>query len=155
VQVKYTGTTVEIFSKDLRLATHRRLYGPKGQYSTVLAHMPPEHQAYLEWDDKRFLSWALAIGPCTHKVVKGILDASKIKQQAFKSCMGLLKLADRYSKPLLEQAAQTALAFSKRPSYKTVHKILLAQVEDKHVKSDVQEDTHAFTRGAHYYGDER
>lgn len=155
VQVKYTGTTVEIFSKDLRLATHRRLYGPKGQYSTVLAHMPPEHQAYLEWDDKRFLSWALAIGPCTHKVVKGILDASKIKQQAFKSCMGLLKLADRYSKPLLEQAAQTALEFSKRPSYKTVHKILLAQVEDKHVKSDVQEDTHAFTRGAHYYGDER
>lgn len=157
VQVKYTSRTVEIFSKDLRIASHLRLYGAKGQYSTVLSHMPPEHQAYLEWDAPRFLNWALAIGPSTHAVVKGILDRAKVKQQAFKSCMGLLKLADRYSKQLLEQAAVTALEFSQRPSYKTVHKVLLAHLEHQgdHVTERQETTTHAFTRGATYYGEER
>lgn len=96
VQVKCTANTVEVYQDHIRIASHLRLYGRKGQYSTVKAHMPPEHQAYLEWDDKRFLAWARSIGPSTLGVVKGILDASKIKQQAFRSCMGLLKLADRY-----------------------------------------------------------
>ena len=44
VDVRLTDTIVEIFFKNERIASHRRLIGRPGQYSTVQAHMPKEHQ---------------------------------------------------------------------------------------------------------------
>ncbi len=154
VQVKCTAHTIEIYQGDTRIASHLRLLGRKGQYSTVEAHMPPDHQEYLAWDDKRFLAWAKTIGPATLQVISGILDASKIKQQAFRSCMGILKLADRYSATRLENACLKALDFSHRPSYKTVHNILKADENQKANKASGQAlevNSHAFTRGANHY----
>ena len=40
VDVRITDTTVEIFYNHNRIASHRRLYGRSGQYSTVTEHMP-------------------------------------------------------------------------------------------------------------------
>ena len=40
VDVRITDTTIEIFKDHRRIASHRRLYGRPGQYSTVLEHMP-------------------------------------------------------------------------------------------------------------------
>ena len=48
VDVRITDTTVEIFYNHNRIASHRRLYGRSGQYSTVTEHMPQEHQKYLD-----------------------------------------------------------------------------------------------------------
>ena len=39
VDVRVTAKTVEIFYKQERIASHKRLYGRKGQYSTVTDHM--------------------------------------------------------------------------------------------------------------------
>ena len=58
VQVKCTANTVESYQGDIRIASHHRLWGRKGQYSTIESHMPPDHQEYLTWDEKRFLAWA-------------------------------------------------------------------------------------------------
>ena len=58
VDVRITDTTVEIFYNHNRIASHRRLYGRSGQYSTVTEHMPQEHQKYLEWNGDRFRKWA-------------------------------------------------------------------------------------------------
>ena len=49
VDVKVTDTTIEIFYNHNRIASHRRLKGRPGQYSTVTEHMPEDHQKYLEW----------------------------------------------------------------------------------------------------------
>ena len=49
VDVRVTNKTIEIFYNHNRIASHRRLYGRKGQYSTVTEHMPESHQQYLEW----------------------------------------------------------------------------------------------------------
>lgn len=49
VDVRVTDTGIEIFYNHSRIASHRRLYGRKGQYSTVTEHMPADHQKYLEW----------------------------------------------------------------------------------------------------------
>ncbi len=155
VQVKCTANTVEVYQGDIRIASHLRLWGRKGQYSTVETHMPPNHQEFLIWDEKRFLEWAKTIGPATLGVIQGILNASKIKQQSFKSCMGILKLADRYSVARLENACLKALDFSHRPSYKTVHNILKADENQKRNGTsgqDVEVNPHAFTRGANHYG---
>ena len=47
VDVRVTDTIIEIFYNYNRIASHRRLYGRKGQYSTVTEHMPADHQKYL------------------------------------------------------------------------------------------------------------
>ena len=68
VDVRITDTTIEIFKDHSRIASHRRLYGRPGQYSTVLEHMPPDHQKYLELNGDRFRKWAETIGINTCKV---------------------------------------------------------------------------------------
>lgn len=90
VDVRLTKNMVEVFYNQNRIASHRRLYGHPGQYSAVEAHMPKDHQKYLQWDGERFVSWAESIGPATAIIVRGILKAHKIQQQGYKSCMGLL-----------------------------------------------------------------
>ena len=155
VSVKVTQNSISVFSGQTRICTHRRLHGRLGQYSTVIEHMPPDHQKYLEWDDDRFLKWATQIGPCTRSVVSAILDHFKVKQQGYRSCMGLLKLSERQSEKRLEAACQRALSFSQTPSYKIVQTILKTD-QDKLVvsaeeKPEVQ-PLHAFTRGASHYG---
>ena len=73
VDVRVTDTTIEIFYHHDRIASHRRLHGRSGQYSTVTAHMPDDHQKYLEWNGDRFRRWADQIGPNTRKAVDAIL----------------------------------------------------------------------------------
>ena len=91
-----------------RIASHLRLQGRPNQYSTVEEHMPPDHQAYLQWNGERFLRWAEQIGQHTAAVVRLFLSAHKVEQQGYKSCMALLKLADRYSPQRLESACRKA-----------------------------------------------
>ena len=68
IDVRITETTIEIFYNHNRIASHRRLYGRSGQYSTVTEHMPQNHQKYLEWNGDRFHRWADSIGINTSKV---------------------------------------------------------------------------------------
>ena len=69
VDVKVTDTTIEIFYNHNRIASHRRLKGRPGQYSTITEHMPEDHQKYLEWNGDRFRKWAERIGINTYTVV--------------------------------------------------------------------------------------
>lgn len=87
--------------------------------------MPEGHQQYLKWDGARFVQWAEKIGPSTATTVRSILSAHKIEQQGYRSCMGLLKLADRYSVERLENACTRALSFTPQPSFKSVKNILI------------------------------
>ena len=117
--------------------------------------MPEDHQKYLQRDGERFIRWAESIGPATAITVKGILSSHKIQQQGYKSCMGLLKLADKYSVTRLENACVRALQFTPQPSYKSIKNILvtgqdkleIAPAEKKPVNNE-----YGFTRGAEYYG---
>ena len=94
VDVKVTDTTIEIFYNHNRIASHRRLKGRPGQYSTITEHMPEDHQKYLEWNGDRFRKWAERIGINTYTVVNAILTSKRVEQQTYRSCMGLLKLTD-------------------------------------------------------------
>ncbi len=160
VDVRVTGTTIEIFYSNNRIASHRRLYGRKGQYSTITEHMPASHQQYLEWNGDRFRKWAERIGTGTYQVVDGILNSKRVEQQSYRSCMGLLKLADKYSVDRLEAACTKALSFTATPSYKSIKNILdtgndRASPSNKGLAPDAQvtstQNSHALTRGADYY----
>ena len=155
VDVRLTRTTVEIFFAGTRIASHLRLHGRPNQYSTVEEHMPPDHQAYLQWNGERFIRWAEQIGQHTAAVVRLFLSAHKVEQQGYKSCMALLKLADRYSPQRLESACRKALSYTTSPSLKSVQSILKSG-QDKPFTEDApakpeEPKAHKFTRGAGYY----
>ena len=97
VDVKVTDTTIEIFYSHNRIASHRRLKGRHGQYSTITEHMLKDHQKYLEWNGDRFRKWAERISINTYTVVNAMLASKRVEQQTYRSCMGLLKLAEKYS----------------------------------------------------------
>jgi len=154
VDVRLTKNMLEVFYNQNRIASHRRLYGHPGQYSTVETHMPEDQQKYLQWDGGRFIRWAESVGPATAVTVKGILSSHKIQQQGYKSCMGLLKLADKYSVTRLENACVRALSFTPQPSYKSIKNILVTgqdELEIAPAEKKPANNEYGFTRGAEYY----
>jgi hypothetical protein len=81
VDVRVTRHVLEVFFEGSRICSHVRLYGRQGQYSTQEAHMPPNHQQYVQWNGEHFRKWAAKIGPNTAAVVEGILTTYKVEQQ--------------------------------------------------------------------------
>ena len=110
--------------------------------------MPPEHQKYVQWNGERFIHWAGKVGSNTQVAVQVILSS-------YKSCMGLLKLADKYTPERLENACKRALEYTPRPSLKNIQAIL-ASGQDKAIPEQstatVSSSLYGFTRGADYYG---
>ena len=155
VDDRITENIIEVFYNHNRISSHKRLFGRKGQYGTIIEHMPQEHQKYLEWDGNRFRKWAEEIGISTYKAVDAILTSKRVEQQTYKSCMGLLKLADRYSRGRLEAACEKALSFTLSPSYKSIKNIIVTGIiEGKSTHEDQLQTTNNYgiTRGANYYG---
>jgi transposase len=151
VYIRATESTIEVFFKNRRVASHRRVNSP-GRHTTVAEHMPPSHQKYQEWSPDRFITWAHTIGPHTAQLVQAMFDSRKHPQQAYRSCMGILRLAKRYSDERLEAACQRALAAGIH-SYKGVKNILdakLDQVDPEEPVTTVPTD-HENIRGQTYY----
>jgi len=147
---------LEIYYQGTRICSHKRLYGRRGQYDTFPDHMPLNHQLYSQWNAERFLKWAAGIGSATKEVIQKLFDTYRVEEQAYKGCLSLLKLADRYSAERLENACQIALTHIPSPRYKNIRLILEAGQDKK--ESSTTKNTpdassqHAFLRGASYYG---
>lgn len=158
VDVRLTRSMVEVFFGGNRICSHVRLYGRPNQYSTNEEHMPPDHKKYVQWNGPRFVSWASKIGPNTTIVIKAILSSYKIEQQGYKSCLALLKLADKYSVDRIEAACAKALTYTPQPSFKNIKGILASgqdvSATNAHEKAS-SSSLYGFTRGADYYGGNR
>lgn len=156
VDVRLTRQVLEVFYQNTRICSHPRIYGRIGQYSTNEIHMPEGHKAYVSWNAERFVSWSRKIGPHTEATVQAILAAHKIEQQGYRSCMGLLKLADKYSAARLEAACKKALSYTPHPSLKSVSTILSTgqdKIADGPVPAPSPDSLRfGFTRDAAYYG---
>lgn len=158
VDIRLTRNVIEVFFQGNRICSHPRLHGYPGQYSTTVEHMPDDHQKYTSWNAERFLSWAKSIGPNTEVVIRAIFASHKVEQQGYRACMGLLKLADKYSIQRLESACARALTYTPRPGFKSIQTILQSgsdQITQENLVQDKPEtNPHGFTRGAAYYGGE-
>jgi transposase len=109
ITARLTTTTVECFYQGTRVASHVRNYR-KGAHTTLPEHMPVAHQKYLNWTPGRFLNWALEIGPATRDLVQHLLNHKAHPEQSYRTCLGLLALAKRYTNARLEAACCRALA---------------------------------------------
>ena len=151
VYVRATQATIEILYNNKRVASHRRVKSP-GRHTTVSEHMPPAHQKYLEWSPERLTHWAQTIGPHAAQLVQVLLDSRQHPEQAYRSCLGLLRLGDRYGQERLEAACRRALPAG-ICSYKGVKNILDAKLDqvEPDESSAVVPDTHENIRGQDYY----
>jgi transposase len=160
VNVRLTKRLVEVFFAGNRVASHPRLYGRPGQYSTCEEHMPKNHREYVAWNGERFLSWAGKIGAHAKTIVQIFISRNQIEQQGYKACIrhlcrALLKLSDTYSASRLEKACARALSFTERPSLKTIQIILKSGQDnlptDEPVSNLPETSGSRFTRGREYY----
>jgi hypothetical protein len=152
VDIRITRTAIEVFYGGNRIASHVRLYGKIGQYSTLPEHMPEDHRKYIQWNAERFIAWAEDVGVSKAIVVKAILDSKKIIEQAYKPCRSLQKFADKYSISRLEASCKRALTYTPAPSVKIIGSIL-ATGQDKIVSEQPVKlsSPQGLVRGAEYY----
>jgi transposase len=152
VDVRLTAHCVECFSKGQRISSHRRSF-LKGQHTTVIAHMPPAHQAYVDWTPERLVRWAEQSGPATAQLVATILATRIHPLQGFRSCLGIMRLGKAYGAERLDAACSRALALQAH-SYKSVASILRHGLDQQPLTPDrVSPPTilHANIRGPQYY----
>lgn len=157
VEARCTVTTIEIFHKRKRVASHRRSYHAHGA-TTSREHMPKAHQRYAEWTPSRILTWAGQTGPSTRDLVEKILQSRKHPEQGFRSCLGLLRLGKTYGPDRLEAACIRALAVGAR-SYQSVKSILktgldrqpLPDLPDQQTNQQLDIADHENIRGSDYY----
>ena len=125
VQVVYTSREVEVYYQNKRIALHQRSRLPYS-YTTLPGHMPPAHRHYLEqrgWTAEYFLDKARQVGPCCLAAIEQILSTKLFIEQTYNSCLGLLRLVNKYSAARLEAACCRALR-GHRINYTIIHNIL-------------------------------
>lgn len=153
LHIRLTAHTVEAFFKGERVLAHVRSYVLYA-HTTLKEHMPPAHQKYLEWTPSRIVSWAEKIGPQTALLVQKIIDSRTHPEQAYRSCLGILRLEKHYPKERLEKAAARAVKFSAL-SFRSLRKILNSGLdrleEDSQQAPDSLLPTHENIRGPRYY----
>jgi transposase len=151
LDVRLTPTTIEAFFKNRRVASHVRSF-LKGRFTTLPEHRPPQHQNYLKWTPERIIGWTQKIGPHTALAAQEILKSKEYPEQGFRACLGLIRLADRYSPQRLEAACLRASQI-KSHSYKSIKSILKTGLDRQTLMTDPQSLTlnHPHIRGQEYY----
>ena len=153
LDVRTTSSTVEIFHKSRRVASHIRLSGER-RCSTKPEHMPSSHRAHAEWTPSRLLRWARKHGPETEMLVERIMKDRPHPEQGFRSCLGIMRLGKKYGEQRLERACSRALRLGSY-SYRTVKNILSSGVEQLPLPGEMgsrpKAPIHENIRGGSYY----
>jgi transposase len=151
VEIRATLTTVEIFHRGERVASHPR---SREAYhaTTVAAHRPKSHQQHLAWPPSRLLQWAQCVGPATAQLFAEILKSKPHPEMGYRSCLGILRLGQRYSNERLEAAAARAVSTG-ACSYRSVKSILEHGLDRQPLEAPAARPSldHSNLRGAAYF----
>ncbi len=132
LDVRLTAHTVECLYRGQRVASHVR--SPlKGRHTTADEHRPEKHRRMGQCTPERFVRWAETVGPHTATLITTVLGSRRHPQQALRSCLGILRLANSYGDARLEAAARRALAIpafaGTGHSYRSVESILTHRLD--------------------------
>ena len=153
VDIRTTSTMVEVLYHGGRVAAHKRFQTRQHDPIVVPEHMPPEHRAYLNYNEEGFRTWAAEVGPMTGKVVEHFLNSGRAPEQGYKSCASLTRLKKRYGAARLEHACEYLLSFSSSPSIRNLSSILKNGQDEPQLKEkpDKPEPSYGITRGPAYF----
>ena len=150
--VRISAAVIEVFVRGRRVASHPRS-AQVGRHTTIDAHMPANHRAHLAWSPGRIVAWGEQAGPSTGAFVSAILAGRTHPAQGFRSCLGVLRLGDRYGHERLEAACARALAAG-AIGYRSVDSILKSGLDRAPLPGAAPVRPrldHANVRGATYY----
>lgn len=117
VDVRLSDSRVAVMSGGEAVAEHGRLWGRKGQHSTLVEHMPSAHAAMdSPWSPGRFSSWAHRMGAERGATVGRLLASRPVVGQAFVPARNILGLSKAYSPELLERACARPNALGAVPA---------------------------------------
>lgn len=111
VQIVYDIYNVEIYLNSVRIACHRRNYHRSG-HTTLAEHLPPQQNHFTRmkgWDREYFVNKASLTGPNTVAAITKILDQKIYIEQTYNSCIGVLRLGEKYGNDRLESACGRAM----------------------------------------------
>lgn len=151
VEIRSLPTTVEIFHKGKRIASHLRSRG-NGHAVTNAEHRPKSHREHLEWTPSRMVDWARKVGPNTARLFERILDDKPHPEMGYRGCLGIIRLAKKYSAERTEAAALRAL-LTGACRYKSIESILKNSLDRQPLEppSDIIPAGHDNIRGASYF----
>ena len=152
IELRITRHTVECLYRGNRVASHRRSYH-KGKHTTVDAHMPESHRQAGEWSPERLINWAAKTGAATEKLIRTVLGSRRHPQQAYRSCLGILRLGKAYGDGRLEAACRRALVLGSC-RYKSIESILKNRLDEQPLEEQQElslPESHDNIRGPAYY----
>lgn len=157
VDIRLTTDLIEVYFKEARIASHKRLKGEIGQFSTNPDHMPDNHRLYLEHNPENNREWAETIGVSMAQFVSHILELN-VEKKALNILSSLRNLSTKYTKKEMERAAETLIEISTNPTVSVLKSILERNKKRKqNPKADIDSrranpNDHGFVRGASYFG---
>ena len=156
VQVQISHQTIEVYYNYQRIALHQRS-SKTGGFTTITEHMPANIRFVKNWSMDHFTSRARQIGPHTYEYCCKIFEIKKHPEQAYKACMGILKLAQKFSNQRLEKACKRA-AFYEAYAYKALEIILKKGMDQLDLEGEAATDnpviiteSHPNIRGGEYF----
>jgi transposase len=112
VQIIYDTDHVEIYLDMVRIICYRRNYQRNG-HTTMAEHLPPDHNHYARikgYNRDYFIAKATQIGDSTVTAISRILEQKIFIEQTYNSCLGVLRLGEKYGNDRLEAACRRGLA---------------------------------------------
>ncbi len=154
VYLSYTADTVEVLHRGERVASHRRS-AIKGRHTTAPEHMPEAHRQMGDWTPERLVRWAEKTGPATAALISTVMRERRHPQQAYRACLGILRLGKHYGDARLEAACRRALTLGTH-RYRSIASILERRLDEAPTTLELDLDTaapleHDNIRGADYY----
>jgi len=152
VELRATATTLEAFLGNQRVASHVRSYR-RGHFTTLPEHMPASHRAHRDWTPQRLIAWGERIGAATAAVVRWQMQTRPHPEQGYRACLGLQRLARRFTPKRLEAACARALSIG-APIYRSVASILKSGLDRQPlpaVQPHLALPPHENVRGPDYY----
>jgi transposase len=153
IEARYTATTVELFHRGNRVASHARSY-VEYAHTTNPGHRPANHRAWAERDPGGLLAWAGDVGPSTEAMMRRILESNPYRDQTWRSGRALRRVGEKYGSERTERACELALRFGAN-SYKPVERMLKHELDRRPHPDDVEDAGdpihHDQVRGPDYY----
>lgn len=154
VDATYSSTSV-VISLDGEIIAHHPKLSQRYHDSTLLEHMPPDHQyQYEKWNPKRILNWAGTIGLNTTALMESIMQTRSHPTRGYKSCMAILSFSKTYGDSALEAVAGVAIELKsyKVASIESMLKTKSYLLHNQHQSvNNVCMDQHENIRGSEYY----
>ena len=139
VDVRVSQNLVTVFSNGKLIASHVKL-AKQGQFHTTPEHMPQKHRDYVDRTAAGLQRRAKAIGEATLGVILAQQGQKHHPETTYRSCLGILRLAQDFSPAQLEAACVQGI-FLRLTSWRGIQGLIKASLHPIASKTSAEKAT--------------